>query len=163
MNGCDWLICERRPRWAPALRLALESENANGGTSHRIREVRHLHEVVPQLLEHPATVAALETHRGNLAEVLAWLTSPAHHFPRARFVAFLDRSLFTDAGPPTAPAIVDALREAGISEIADSPRRLHTVLQLARRHAAVLSHEAPSDDNLSITARAWASLPWQPT
>ena len=162
MIRCEWLVYERRPRWVPALRLALESPQAAGNMSHRIREVRLLHEVASQMLEHSATVVALEVHRGNFAEVLDLLRASDQHFPRARCTALLDRSLTTDATPTTSSAIADALREAGAAEIADSPRRLHAIVRLAERQAAIVVSNAAPDGNLSIAAHAWASLPWQP-
>jgi hypothetical protein len=153
MSCCEWIVCEHSSRWASALRLAL----ASGGTRYRLRETRHLAGLAAELAEQPTSLAAIEVRRGNLADILAWLTTARQTFPRARCVALLDRSLAKDA-----EQVGDALFEAGAQAIAASPRRLDTVLALGQRHAAAVAQHSPlTDDNLSFTAQVWASLPWQ--
>jgi len=159
MNGTTWIICERGGRWTPALRLALE-RRGSGRPRWRIREVRQLAELTAELAARPAAIAAMEVHRGNLADALHWLASATREFPAARCVAFVDRGL---AGERHWAHVCDALREAGASEVADSPRRLHTVLELGWRHSAAIASQfaARKTDNLSLAEQAWTALPWQ--
>ena len=157
MSGCIWIVCERGGRWAPTLRLLLEYEAANGNPRHRPREVRHLAELSTILAERPVAIAAVEVHRGNFAEALAWFASAERDFPLVRCIALCDRAI-------AANEYTDALREAGAWEFTSSPRQLRAILQFGQRHAAMVAEHASvaeADDTLSLTARTWASLPWQ--
>ena len=46
----EWIICEAKPRWAPALRVACIR---NSDSTRRLREVRGLAEIEQQLLLQP--------------------------------------------------------------------------------------------------------------
>jgi hypothetical protein len=145
----DLIVCERTCRWASALRMAML---AAGGPC-RLRETRRLAELGAELAERPASIAAIEVHRENFATVLDWLPKARQQFTGARFVALTDRSLAEDR-----LTVADVLMEAGVDALAASPRRLHTVLNLVRQQA---KSPAIVDESEPLTARVWASLPWQ--
>ena len=149
MSRVEWTVCERTSRWASAMRIALAAD----GTPHRLRETRSLSELEAELVDRPTSLTAIEVHRGNLADVLAWLPNARQRFTRPCFVALLDRTLADDMG-----SVGDVLIEAGAQSIATSPRRLDEILSLARRHAA---NPRITDENVPLTARVWATLPWQ--
>ena len=149
MSRLEWIVCERTSRWASALRMALSS----GETSHQLRELRHLAELDAALTARPTALAAIEVHRGNFAQWLAWLPVARERHVQARCVALVDRSLADDL-----EEVGDALVEAGAQAIATSPRRLDAVVALGARHAETV---ARIDVNASLAAQVWASLPWQ--
>ena len=149
INPVEWIVCERTSRWASALRMAL----ARGEMPHRLRELRHLAELDAELAARPTALAAIEIHRGNFADLLAWLPTACERHDRARCVALLDRSLADNLD-----AACDALVEAGAPAIATSPRRLDAVIALGTRHAETARTIA---ENAPLMAQAWASLPWQ--
>jgi hypothetical protein len=168
MPQCDWIICERSNRWVAALRLALDRDTAACGMAYRLREVRRLDELAPELARRPASLVAVEVHLRNLSAALTWLATVEPQFPRARCLALVDGSL--SASQPSvrphhnAPLrdACDALREAGALEVAESPRRLQPLLALARRHALATSeHDARIAENRPFAQRVWATLPWQ--
>jgi hypothetical protein len=145
----EWIVCEQSSRWASALRMALES----GDAPYRLRELRHLTELDAELAARPTALAAIEVHRGSLAQLLAWLPNARERHVHARCVALLDRSLADDL-----EVVCDALIEAGAQAIATSPRRLETVVALGARHAETAKN---IDENTPLAAQVWASLPWQ--
>ena len=168
MNRCDWIICERTNRWAAALRLAGERDAAAGGVRHRFREVRSLSELPPELARRPASLVALEVSERNLGDVLTWLAAALRWFPQSRCVALVDQSLSSadqsvrSRDTNSQRDIVDALREAGTWEVAESPRRLEPLLEVARRHAiSAAKHDEIFAENQPFTERMWATLPWQ--
>jgi hypothetical protein len=149
VSRVELMVCERTSRWASALRMAL----AGAGEPCHLRETRRLAELDAELAERPASIVAIEVHRDNLANVLDWLSKARQHFSQRRFVALADQSLAADWD-----AVADALNEVGVDALAASPRRLDAVLDLARLQA-----KSPSivDESVPLTARVWASLPWQ--
>jgi hypothetical protein len=168
MPPCHWIICERTNRWASALRLALDRAAAGGGACYRLREVRSLHEIASELARRPESLVALEVHDRNLSNVLAWLAAAEQQFPQARCLALVDRSL--SAGGPSVRShsresvtdVCDALREAGAMDVAESPRRLASALELGRRHAAAnVAHDTVPAEERSFVEQLWATLPWQ--
>jgi len=169
MIDCEWIVCERSNRWAAALRMAIGRDAAAGGPRRRLREVRRLAELTAELAQRPASFVAIEIHRNNLGEALEWLAA-ARQYPLTRCVALVDRSLpstvasLAPSGPATEREIRAALREAGALDVAESSRGLHAVLELGRRHAAVVSaaQQAVPGNDLPLEDRVWAALPWQP-
>jgi hypothetical protein len=149
MSRVEWIVCEQSCRWASALRMAL----ASGELPHRLRELRHLAELDAELAARPTALAAIEIHRGNFAQLLAWLPAARERHVHARYVALLDRSLADDLDE-----VCDALVEAGAQAIATSPRRLDAVVALAARHAQTAGK---IDENAPLAAQVWAALPWQ--
>jgi hypothetical protein len=157
MNLCSWIVCERGGRWVPALRMAIARDREENSPRHRLREVRHLAELATELADRPASIVAVDVHRGNFADALTWLADAQHVFPSARSIALCDRSIHS-------LEIEAALREAGAAEVVASPRQLKHLLHFARRHAESVAEHAATmieSDSISLTARAWASLPWQ--
>jgi len=168
MPLCNWIICQRSNRWAAALRLAVERDAATLGVSYRLREVRTLGELTSELVRSPASLVALEVHDRNLSDVLAWLSAAERRFPQARCVALVDRALSADqqrvppGGQESLRDVCDALREAGAWDVAQSPRRLQPMLELARRHAMATAADVTIlAEHVSFTEHVWATLPWQ--
>jgi hypothetical protein len=149
MSCVEWIVCERTSRWAAALRLELSHRNVR----FRIRETRCLTELDSELAVRPNSLAAVEVHRGNLADALTWLSSVRARHCGTRCASLVDRSLAVDL-----VEVCDVLAEAGVQAIATSPRRLDEVVALGQRHALKI---AEIDNYLPLAAQAWASLPWQ--
>jgi len=166
MNGCDWIICERTSRWAAAVRTTLDRTGAADQCAPRIYEARSQRDVVARLAARPDALVALEIDYESLAESLAWLAAARRQFPRARFVAMLDRSLGEDlrAGNRSDEAfdVAHALVEAGAALVVRSPGESPALVGLACRHAvASAADRAAARDDLSLAEQVWASLPWQ--
>lgn len=156
MIYCHWIVCERERRWSPALRVAAE-RCASPGLRHRIHEVRSLREATLELTRRPTSIAAIEAHSSNFADVLAWIAEVECEFPATRCIALCDGSL-------DSPDAAKALREAGALEIAHTPRQSSAIVEFGVRHASIVAQfvgEHDSHDTLSITTRVWAALPWQ--
>jgi hypothetical protein len=167
MSDCDWIICEQSSSWAAAFRTALESDIHSDGCRHRLREVRSLAELSESLAARPASLAAVEVRHANLNDVLPWLAATCNA-GQTQCVAVLDRSLHSDVWKVTALEsstlhdVSDALREAGALDVIVSPRHLGSLAELGRRHAVKVAVRSTVETAApSITARAWASLPWQ--
>ena len=126
----EWIVCERTSRWASALRMAV---GLPSDLPHRLRELRHLAELDAELAERPTALAAIEVHRGNFADLLAWL--PAS--PRAALpTPARSRSARSFALGSRSAKSATRCVEAGAQAIATSPRRLDAIVALAVRHAA---------------------------
>jgi hypothetical protein len=167
-NVCDWIVYEQSSRWAAAFRMAFNRSAHRDGCEHRLHELRRLAELSEILTERPAALAAIEVRRDNFRDVLTWLVTNQRHGSASRCVAMVDRSMEQDRGdlttkdPTSLYEIIDALHEAGAVDVVVSPRRLGPLIELGRRHAARVALEPIRDVTASsITARAWASLPWQ--
>lgn len=149
MSRGEWIVCERAPRWAPALRIAL----AESGSTAHICELRSLSELEEELAARPHAVAAIEIQRGNFGPVLGWLPAARKRHASAVFAALLDGAIAGDAD-----LVAAALLEASAQAVATSPRRLEAVLALAKNQARL-----SGKSRLRTTAleEVWASLPWQ--
>jgi hypothetical protein len=169
MNECDWIICERTGRWAAALRVGAARRSPTTVSAPRIHETRSLNELAERLYARPLSLTLLEVQTSNVGKLLHWLARNSPRFPRARFVALLDRMLTerTDSGGEQLSVeshdVVAALLESGAAEIADSPRRLRHILAFAEKHAAsVRNLPRRSSEPQSIADWARSQLPWQP-
>ncbi len=84
MKRHDWLLCERAPHWAAALRLALNRyprcASSSNATS-RLYETRNLQDMLTRLSAKSRSFVLIEVRRSNLADVLACLAEIAPHFP----------------------------------------------------------------------------------
>jgi hypothetical protein len=168
MNACGWIICERTGRWAAALRVGAARQWSQTVPVPRIYEVRSLDELAEQLAARPLSLTFVQVHTSNVAKALRWLAHNSQRFPRARFVALLDRML--DVQPESGSElssvesqdVVAALLESGAAEIAVSPRRLQHNFVLADKHAtSVRGLPRPPAEAQSITDWARSRLPWQ--
>jgi pyruvate-formate lyase len=167
-NVCDWIVCEQSSRWAAAFRTAFDRSAHRNSSEHRLQELRRLAELSKALAERPTALAAIEVRRANFGDVLTWLVTNQQRAALSRCVALVDRSLEQDHSDCTTKEqtqfheIIDALCEAGAVDVVVSPRRLGPLIELTRRYAARAARE-PVPDNManSMTARVWASLPWQ--
>jgi hypothetical protein len=168
MNACDWIICERTGRWAAAMRVGAARRSSQTGPALRIYEVRSLDELAERLALRPLSLVLLEVHNSNLAKQLQWLAHNSQRFPRALFVALLDRMLTArlDSGSERSSGetldVVSTLLESGAAEIAVSPRRLQHIFSLAGKHSAgVRPFRRPPIEAQSIMDWAHSQLPWQ--
>jgi hypothetical protein len=168
VSACDWIICERTGRWAATLRIGAARRSPKTGSAPRIYEVRSLDELADSLAARPLSLTFLEVHTSNVGNLLQWLASNSPRFPRARFVALLDRMITerTDSGGKQSSVesrdVVAALLEGGAAEIAVSPRRLQHIFAFADKHAeSVRQLRQPLAKSQSITDWARSKLPWQ--
>ncbi|MCI0492024.1 MAG: hypothetical protein L0Z07_03705 [Planctomycetes bacterium] len=167
MNRCEWIVCERTSRWASALRIALARASPSADFAPLLHEVRSLSELGTRLERRPAGLAIVEVYRDQAGQILDWIGNATQQFPSARFVAALDTSLIPPSTHPTQAAgdgwrdVADALFEAGIVEVVDSPRCLQGVLAIGRRHAATCAGRRQGQEGMSAVEAVWASLPWQ--
>lgn len=159
MTECDWIVCERSGRWTAALRMAIRRQSVQCARTTQLREVRSLEELAAQLDERPLAMALVEVRRTNLTEALMWLADAAASYPRARFVALLDTEGIEHE---LRNSVLDVLFAAGAVDISDSPRHLHQVLTLGRRHTAWRTRQpAALAGRQTFAEWAWAALPWQ--
>jgi hypothetical protein len=168
MTPAIWVVCERKGRWAGALRAALSRTGWPPSSVPRLREVRQLAELSPRLESHADQLVLVEVERATFGSVLEWLASICRRHRGARVVALLNRDVWdSDIADSRVRrrirrAAIDALFEAGASDVSTSPRQLQAILALGRR---CNSHRSMSRDvpgaQLSIADAVWASLPWQ--
>ena len=145
----SWIVCERTGRWIAALRQAVDRAAKKRGnpSSSNIRETRTLADFNAACCERPATLGLVEVRIESFAAILDLLSSEGTR--RVPIVALLHEPL---------PA--DVLREAGALAVIDSPRRIASVLELAKQASTMQSH--PHDvESMPIADWAWAALPWQ--
>jgi hypothetical protein len=168
MSRLEWILCERSGRWAAALRAALRRTDSPMETMPKIYEVRQLDELASRLEARPDHLALVEVERHRFGDILSWLASACRIQRHARFVALANRDVCDPLGIDPASrrrarqAVIDALREAGASEVVMSPFQLNSLLALGAQHAFLRTSRLDSpSENVSITQWAWASLPWQ--
>jgi hypothetical protein len=157
--NCEWIICERTGRWAAALRAALRRHPTQRFGNPRLHEVRSLDELSPFVDARPDAIAMLEVRRTDLAAAFGWLSTTNFNFPTTPCIALVDNEGFDDELRDDLSA---ALWAAGAVEICHSPRQMHRVFAIGRRHAdSRLRKSTNSEANQSISDWAWALLPWQ--
>lgn len=145
MQNSRFIICEKRGKWATALRKQVNG-NGNHGASLRVFETRSHQQCLAELSEDPNSFVGLELKDRNAPDVFDVINVIRSRFPGARVVVFGDAEM---------ASVEPEIREAGAIHVAYSPRQLSTVAKLAERHAAQAS---PPEMNLrqSVMAR----LPW---
>ena len=134
------IVCERRGRWAVALRRELF------GAEAAIHQTRSLDECWEALRRWPASFVVVELTRANataLLERMAWLQ---RDFPWARVAIVAERALGLCEG---------LMREAGAVHFTVSLRKVGPLGRLAQRHL-----DAAPRPQLTLSERIWASLPW---
>jgi hypothetical protein len=168
MNASDWIICERTGQWAAAMRVGAARRPSLKGPAQYIHEVRSLDELTEQLAARPLSLALIEAHASNLGKLLEWLAHNSRRFPRACFIAVVDRTLtaeknsHNDGSSGEMHDVLAALLEGGAAAIALSPRRLRHIFALADLHAiSARSLSSELAETLSITDWARSQLPWQ--
>jgi hypothetical protein len=159
MNG-EWIIYESTTRWAAALRTHFR-RTLPPPPNARIFESRRLSDVSERLRTTPPNIVLLEVTRDNLTTLIAWLAETSPRYPNARFAALLDRSLV--ANPLELDDIIATLFEAGACEVALSPRRLTSIIALAklRPHSETTTGLTVSGGEVPLREWAWSRLPWQ--
>jgi ActR/RegA family two-component response regulator len=138
-SAAKLIVCERRGRWAAALRREL----AEAGV--RVWETRTLADCRDELVANPASFAVVELGT-NLNGLLRLLARWPRRFPLARLAVVADRA---QAGYEW------LLREAGAVHFLSSPREVAVLARLACRHLA----EMPPPQQ-TLAERIWAGLPW---
>lgn len=161
MSGVVWIICEREPRWAPAVRVALAGHPSAAARQISLREIRHLVEIDVELRNN-AACGFFEVSRENLDEVLPWLAAQKRSSGAHPNFALLDRNLTPDRGPANS-IIAAALLEAGAADVADSPLQLRHVLHAALKHSMRQMRPVSFAPASAETFENWALslLPWQ--
>lgn len=140
MPSCRLIICEKTSHWAAAFRACMKARQP------RIIETRSLTACKAELVQSPASLAAIETTADNIEAVLGFISSMGQHFPCASVVGLLA------ADASSAAAL---LREAGAIDAASSVLELPRIARLARRKL----HETP-DEPLSLQQFIAERLPW---
>lgn len=156
MNTFDWIVCERSNRWAAAVRTALARQPGPTECAATLCEVRRLDELTVHLQQRPNSLALIEVTPTNLDATLSWLAVGTRSSWQAIVVAILDRSFVNPS------EVASVLREAGVAEIALSPRQLQHVLLFAKCYWSKRRMRiGRSGADHSIEEWAWALLPWQ--
>lgn len=135
MSRLEWVVCERTGHWAAALRTALDRAGWTPALATRLFELRRLDELAARLESHPDAFALVAIERATLGDVLGWLVQMSQTHRQTRFIALLDRDVWESDSSPRRhrrQSAIDALREAGASDVVTSPRQLHGLLELAR-------------------------------
>jgi hypothetical protein len=155
MNTFPWIICERKHRWAAALRAALAT--AGQADSIKLQEVRTFDDLTALLQMLTNGLALVEVTRQSVDTALTWFAEVNCVSASIKTVLLMDRSL---AGQPEA---IHVFREAGAVEIVVSPRHLTHILQLSRRCSLNAANESPNRiaAEQPIAEWAWSLLPWQ--
>ncbi len=138
-SAAKLIVCERRGRWAVALRREL----AEAGV--RVWETRTLADCRDELVANPASFAVIELG-ANVGGLLRLLARQPRQFPRARLAVVADRARADYQW---------LMREAGAVHFLCSPREVAVLARLACRHLA----EAPPPQQ-TLAERIWAGLPW---
>jgi hypothetical protein len=189
MTRCEWIVCERAPRWAPALRTALSNLQLNntmdcsptrkqgsvGATSHKSLACASGSD---QLFAPARQVSLYEVR--NLTELTARTEQQSNSVVFVEVIATnLDATLAWlaatrhDGNACRIVAVLDqsidwpevtgALREAGAMDVANSPRRLQNAIRLGLLHTAAMQHAGSTRPRNGQTFEEWARslLPWQ--
>jgi hypothetical protein len=160
----SWIVCERSDRWAAAIRAAF-LRTPGSKIPPRLYEIRNLNELKAAWNDHPHSITFVEVGPDNLPQVVD-LLSGASCRCESRIVALVDYSLWKDAESTFGKSdngigrIADMLREAGATDVLESPRRLQGLLQLRERLISPYT-ASPAMDHSSIHEWAHSLLPWQ--
>jgi hypothetical protein len=159
-----WIVCGRSGRWAAAIR-AVFVKSPGSKLRPRLYEIRNLDELNSVWRDHPHSITFVEVHPGNLPQVVDLLSAESCH-SESHLSALMDYSLWQDAGSSHVESnerkrrITDMLREAGATDVFETPRRLQGLLELRER---LVAHwiSSPGMGYSSIHAWAHSLLPWQ--
>jgi len=127
MSAASLIVCEKMPRFAPALRAAL------GDRPIAMVELRGLAQCEAVVAESPASLLAVEMTASNLTAVIDLMDRIGRRVSQSRWVALLTPEL----GP-----IEPLLREAGAIDVLSTTLEAPRLARLARRHVAM----APAED-----------------
>jgi hypothetical protein len=133
------IVCERRGRWAVALRRELTAAGV------RVWETRTLADCRDELVRSPASFVLLQLG-DDPAGLLRFMARQPREFPAARLAVAAER--------PQADWQC-LVREAGAVHFICSTRQVGLLARLVCRHLA----QAPQPQQ-SLTERIWTSLPW---
>jgi hypothetical protein len=137
MNRARLITCERRGRWAAALRRE---------SAVTLCETRALAACWRELASRPHSFLVLELTHENAEVLLGRLSDLGREFPHAAAVVVAERPL---------RRLEWLVRESGAIHFEVSRRRLRFVANMARRHLNL----APVTD-LTPTQRILDNLPW---
>jgi hypothetical protein len=168
MNRGNWVVCEGGTRWAAALRVAAARLATATWPTPRLCEARSLAELSECFDNQPHSYGLVEVHPANLGSVLAWLSGAVRRYPHGCFAALLDNSLVRArerealSNGADRQELVLSLLEAGVIDVADSPRHLHHILALGLRHLTCIGELAESvSGRPSLVQWAHSLVPWQ--
>lgn len=121
MSIAKLIICEKAPRWAPALRALLSADAP-------LVEARSLTQCAAALAEAPDSAVLIEITGGNLESAVAFFLDHSRRFSNACFLAAL----------PAEMAGAEALlRETGVAMVLASTLEAGQAAKLAMRHLAL--------------------------
>jgi hypothetical protein len=152
-----WLICESKPRWAPAIRTALARDDRFSDRLRQLREFRGLVDLANALPAAEESFICIEIGRSGLAAVLNWLPQKLAEYPHCHAVAGLA------ADEHLTDQLHSLLIEAGFLCVTESPRAVHLLIDFGRRHDILAAaRQRQAIQRLSQTEQVWAELPWHP-
>jgi hypothetical protein len=140
MPAASVIVCEKSPRWAAALRGAVDSAGP------ALLECRSLAQAVRALEESPASLLAVETTAANLSSVVQLLDRLGRQFGQSRCAALFEANC--GSWEPL-------VREAGAIDVLHSTLEAPRLARLARRHLAL----APVE-NLDLDDWISQRMPW---
>jgi hypothetical protein len=130
MSIAKLIICEKAPRWAPALRALLSADTP-------LAEARSLTQCAEALAETPGSAVLVEITSGNLESAVSFVIDNSRRFSRACFLAALPVEM---AGAEV------LLREIGVAMVFASTLEAGGAAKLAMRH---LAFHPPSEQALA--------------
>jgi hypothetical protein len=140
MSAVSLIVCEKMPRFAPALRTAL------GDRPIVIVELRGLAQCETAAAGAPASLLAVEVTATNLTAVIDLMDRIGQRFSQLRWAALIS---------PEHVAVEPLLREAGAIDVLRSTLEAPRLARLARRHLDLAPAEE-FDLHESIDRR----MPW---
>ena len=127
MSAASLIVCEKTPRFAPALRAAL------GSSPISMIELRGLGQCEASVAEAPASLLAAEITVTNLTAVIDFMDRIGRRFSQSRWTALIT----LDLGP-----VEPLLREAGAIDVLTTTLEAPRLARLARRHVALAPVQA---------------------
>jgi len=139
MPSACLIVYEKKPRWAVALRRALQNPSL-------IVEVRSFTGVAAAIAAAPASLVFLDVQEKELQPALDWLDDVGRHFPQVRVLVALPQEL----------ASAELLyREAGAIDVLYFTLQVPAVARMAQRQLA----QAPRDQ-LTVRESIAERMPW---
>ena len=140
MSAASLIVCEKTPRFAPALRTALDSSPIS------MVELRGLAQCEAAIAEAPASLLAVEVTAANLTAIIDLTDRVGRRFSQSRWAALIT---------PELGRAESLLREAGAIDVLSSTLEAPRLARLARCHLALAPAEE-FDLHESIDRR----MPW---
>ena len=139
MSIAKLIICEKVPRWAPALRALLSADTP-------LVEVRSLTQCTAALAEAPDSAVLIEITGGHLESAAAFVLDHSRRLSSACFLAALPAEMVGAEG---------LLREIGVAMVFFSTLEAGQAAKLAMRHLAL---HPPSEQSLAEAVPSWIRI-----